>query len=138
MNSEVLSAMKISAQGMKIQGERLKISAENMANSQTTSSIPGGDPYARKTISFKNVMDKELGARIPEVKDVKQDTADFPIEFDPDHPAANEEGYVKKPNVNPLVEMMNAKEAQRTYEANLGLIDQSRTMMMRTIDLLRR
>lgn len=137
MQSEIFAAIKIASQGMRIQGERIKVTSENLANSATTGTTPGADPYQRKTISFKNALDREMGLVVPMVNKVGRDDADFPIEFNPDHPAADENGYVKMPNVNSLMEMMDAREAQRTYEANLGLIEQSRSMMSRTIDLLR-
>ena len=96
------------------------------------------DPYRRQLISFKNVMDKESGVRLVEVDDIGfDDTSDFKLKYMPEHPAANEEGYVKMPNVNTLLEMNDMREAQRSYEANLGMIEQSRSMVMRTIDLLR-
>lgn len=136
--NDILAAMKISSQGMRIQGERLRVASENIANSGTTGTAPGEDPYQRKTISFKNELDRELGVYLPEVYEIGRDDADFPMEFAPDHPAANDLGYIKTPNVNSLIEMMDAREAQRTYEANLGLIEQSRRMITSTVDLLRR
>jgi len=71
------------------------------------------------------------------IRSVKMIKPRFNLEFAPDHPAANEEGYVKTPNINTMIEMMDIREAQRSYEANLGLIEQSRAMITRTIDLLR-
>ena len=138
MSSEIINAMRVSALGMKAQGTRLRVITENVANAQTTGSTPGADPYRRQTITFKNEMDRELGARVPLVHDIGVDRkAPFPIEYLPDHPAADENGYVKMPNVNALVEIMDVREAQRSYEANLGMIEQARSMMSRTIDLLR-
>lgn len=136
--SDIMNAMQISAMGMKAQGARIRVISENMANAQTTGSTPGADPYTRQQISFKNILDKEAGVKLVEVNDITQDTSKpFPLEYLPDHPAANEEGYVKMPNVKTMIEVMDAREAQRTYEANLGMIEQSRNMVMRTIDLLR-
>ena len=138
MGSELLNAMQISASGMRAQGTRIRVISENVANANTTGETPGSDPYRRQTITFKNVMDDELGVRKVEVDDIDEDReAPFPVKYIPDHPAADENGYVKMPNVNTLIESMDAREAQRSYEANLGMIEQSRTMVMRTIDLLR-
>lgn len=138
MGSDILSAMSISAQGMRVQGTRVRVSTENMANANTTGLTPGADPYQRKTISFKNALDKELGVNTVRVDKIGVDTRnDFPERFMPEHPAANAQGMVKMPNVDPLVEMMDIREAQRSYEANLGMIEQSRAMAMRTIDMLR-
>src|SRR3546814_5427487 len=97
----------------------------------------GGDPYRRQLVLFRNVLDRNLNAELVEVRRVEKDMSDFRLEYDPNHPAANQDGFVEMPNVNPLVEMMDMREAQRSYEANLNMIDVTRSMMSRTIDLLR-
>ncbi len=138
MSSEIMNAMKISAMGMRAQGTRIRVIAENVANANTTGETPGADPYRRQTISFKNEMDRELGIRGVEVNKIGVDRqTPFPMKFMPDHPAANVDGYVKFPNLNSLVEVMDVREAQRSYQANLGMIEQAKSMVMRTIDLLR-
>jgi flagellar basal-body rod protein FlgC len=138
MSDDIFSAMKISAYGMRAQGARIRVITENVANSDTTGLKPGEDPYRRQTISFKNELDKEAGVRLVQVDDIGQDkNSQFPIKYLPDHPAANAEGYVKMPNVNSLIEMADMREAQRSYEANLGMIEQARSMLSRTIDMLR-
>ncbi len=109
-----------------------------MANASTTGLTPGSDPYQRQTISFKNELDRELGLNTVRVEDIGVDTeTPFPLEYMPDHPAADADGYVKMPNVNTTLEMMLIREGQRSYEANLGMIEQSRAIINRTIDLLR-
>jgi flagellar basal-body rod protein FlgC len=136
--NDVMNAMQISAQGMRVQGTRIRVITENVANSDTTGLTPGSDPYRRQTITFKNRMDRELGVDLVEVADIGEDMKKpFALKFLPDHPAANADGYVKMPNVNTMLEMADVREAQRSYEANLGLIDQARGMISRTIDLLR-
>lgn len=138
MSNDVLNAMTISAHGMKAQGARIRVITENVANSDTTGLTPGADPYRRQTISFKNEMDRKQGIKLVEVEDISVDReAAFALKYIPDHPAADDQGYVKMPNVNTLIEMMDIREAQRSYEANLGMIEQARTMITRTIDLLR-
>lgn len=138
MGGDIVDALMISASGMRAQGTRIRVISENLANSETTGLTPGADPYRRQTISFANELNREMGVRMVEVNDIGEDTeTPFTLEFKPDHPAANEEGYVKMPNVNSLLEVMDAREAQRSYEANLGMIEQSRAMISRTIDLLR-
>ncbi len=138
MSGDVLNAMMISAHGMRAQGARIRVISENVANADTTGKTPGADPYRRQTITFQNELNREMGLRLVEVDDigVDQDTP-FSLKYNPDHPAADAEGYVKMPNVNTMLEMMDIREAQRSYEANLGLIEQSRAMVSRTIDLLR-
>ncbi len=138
MGSELLNAMQISASGMRAQGTRIRVITENVANANTTGNTPGADPYRRQTITFKNEMDKQLGVNQVRVDDIDTDRkTPFSLKYIPDHPAADEKGYVKMPNVQPLIEMMDIREAQRSYEANLGMIEQSRSMVQRTIDLLR-
>lgn len=138
MSSEILNAMTISTMGMRAQGTRIRVITENVANADTASNVPGEDPYRRQIITFKNTLDKELGVKIVEVSDITTDKkAPFTEKYMPDHPGADERGYVKMPNVNSLIEIMDIKEAQRSYEANLGMFEQSRTMMMRTVDMLR-
>ncbi len=138
MSGDITNALMISAHGMRTQGARIRVIAENIANADTTGLTPGADPYTRQTISFKNEMDRELGLRLVDVNKIGVDNkTPYKTKYDPDHPAANEDGYVKLPNVNEMIEMMDAKEAQRSYEANLGVIELSRGMISRTIDLLR-
>jgi flagellar basal-body rod protein FlgC len=134
---ELFDAMAISASGMKAQGQRMRVVSENIANSETVASTSNGDPYRRKTISFENRLDRAEGFRKVDVKRVGQDQSQFRVKYDPTHPAADDKGYIKLPNVNTLIETMDMREAQRSYEANLGAIEISRTMMMRSLDLLR-
>lgn len=130
-------SMRVAAAGMKVQSARLRVTAENLANAESTASTPGGDPYRRKTVSFASRLDRELGTELVDVKRYGVDRSAFPMRYDPGHPAADERGYVKEPNVNPLVEMMDMREAQRSYEANLNAQQQARAMLQKTLDLLR-
>ena len=134
---DLLSSFKISAAGMKVQGLRLRVIAENLANAASLPTGPGKSPYRRKNIIFENVLNRELGLNLVEVKKVGVDRSEFNSRFDPNHPAADDKGYVKTPNVNSLVEVMDMREAQRSYEANVEAIRSSRSMLMRTIGLLR-
>jgi flagellar basal-body rod protein FlgC len=129
--------MLISAAGMRAQGERMRIIAENLANANTLPMSPGEDPYRRKLASFKNVLDRELGVHLVKAGRMRTDPSEFAVKYDPEHPGADERGYVRLPNVNALVETMDMREAQRSYEANLTMIEAVKQMMMRTIDLLR-
>ena len=120
-----------------IKGERLKVISENIANADSISPVQGGDPYRRKIVTFQNVLDRKLGADLVRVKGVELDKSEFKKNYNPGHPAADKNGYVSLPNVNPLIEMMDMREAQRSYEANLRIISVSKSMLTRTIDLLR-
>jgi flagellar basal-body rod protein FlgC len=134
---DLMESLMISAAGMRVQGERLRVISENIANVDSVSEVPGGDPYRRKTITFKNALDREMGVNLVKVKKVGLDPSEFTRKYDPNNPAADRSGYVKLPNVNSLIEMNDMREAQRSYEANLKVIEVSRGMLQRTIDLLR-
>jgi flagellar basal-body rod protein FlgC len=130
-------ALGIAASGMDAQTTRLRVIAENLANQDTTGSSPGADPYRRKTVTFENRLDRQLDANTVRVRQVGRDAADFPLHYDPSNPAANAEGYVKLPNVNSLVEVMDMREAERSYSANLAVMQASHSMLTRTIQLLK-
>jgi flagellar basal-body rod protein FlgC len=137
MGMDLMKSIKISAAGMKAQGVRLKVIAENLANADSISPVAGGDPYRRKVVTFQNVLDRNLGADMVKVKNIGTDKSAFREKYDATNPAADANGYVKLPNVNALVELMDMREAQRSYEANLRIVDVSKNMLTRTIDLLR-
>jgi flagellar basal-body rod protein FlgC len=122
---------------MKTQGSRLRLIAENMANADSLGKTPGADPYRRKVMTFENELDRSLGLEMVKVDRVVSDPSDFELRYEPNHPAADDKGYVKLPNVNTLIELSDMREAQRSYEANLKVIEASRTMLTRTIDILR-
>jgi len=130
-------ALNIGARAMDVQTMRLRVIAENLANQDTTGSTPGADPYRRKTISFENRLDREIGADVVRVKQLGRDGSEFPQRYDPANPAANSDGYVKMPNVSNFVEVMDMREAERSYSANLAVVQASRSMLTRTIELLR-
>ena len=137
MADDLFTSMKLSAAGMKAQGTRLRIISENIANADSLPTEPGQNPYRRKIITFRNVMDRNVGQNVVKVDKVRPDSSEFQRRFDPSHPAADAQGYVQAPNVNALIEMMDMREAQRSYEANLGAIRTSRAMLQGTIDILR-
>ena len=116
----------IAVSGMKAQAERLRVISENMANADSVGIRPGEDPYRRQVVTFKNYVDEVLPDRSP-----------FQMKYMPDHPAANAEGYVAMPNVNPLVEMMDMKEAQRSYDANMSMMQTARDMNSKILDVLK-
>lgn len=131
------NSMYIAANGMKVQGDRLRVVAQNIANAESTGETPGADPYRRKTVTFKNVLDKEMGVDKVQVSKYGVDKSDFRKKYEPGHPAADAQGYVLYPNVDSMVEMMDMREAQRSYEANVNVIDVTKGMLQQTIGLLR-
>lgn len=134
---ELSKALSISARGMDAQTERLRVIAENLANQDSTGSFPGATPYRRKTAVFSNVLDRALDTQTVQVKAVVPDNSAFPQKYDPSNPAADATGYVATPNVNSFVEMMDMREAERSYSANLNVLQASRSMLNRVIDILK-
>jgi flagellar basal-body rod protein FlgC len=137
MADDFNTVMAISASGLSAQTARMRIIAENLANANTTPSNPAQQPYQRQIITFRNVFDRVQGAHTVAVAGVVHDKSPFGKRFEPTNPSADKNGYVQVPNVQTLVETMDMREAQRSYEANLTVIEASRTMMARTMDLLK-
>ncbi|MCB5173571.1 flagellar basal body rod protein FlgC [Microvirga lenta] len=131
------ASSRLAGAGLEAQSTRLRVISENIANAQSTGKTAGSDPYARKTITFRSELDRALGAASVQVKEVGVDQAPFKMEYDPGNPAADENGFVKMPNVNMLIEMADMREANRSYEANLQMMKQARSMISGLIDLLR-
>ena len=138
MSSELMSALSAAASGLRAQTVRIRLSAENLANADTTAVTPGGDPYRRKAPVFRAYFDREMGVDRVKVAGEREDTKPFPVRFDPSHPAADPTGYVKLSNVSALIEMADIREAQRAYEANLNVVEASRAMLTGVAQLLRR
>ncbi|MGE6742138.1 flagellar basal body rod protein FlgC [Allorhizobium pseudoryzae] len=131
------ASLKIAGSGMEVQATRLRVVSENIANARTTGDTPGADPYRRKTITFGAELDKVSGADLVGVKKLGTDQSKFVEEYDPGNPAADDRGMVKMPNVNMLIEMADLREANRSYEANIQTIKQTRELIAATIDLLK-
>jgi flagellar basal-body rod protein FlgC len=134
---DLMLSMKQAVAGLKAQSGRIRVISENLANAESTATNPEKDPYRRKISTFRQVFDRELGAHVVETGRVRVDQSDFKRRLDPGHPAADANGYVKLPNINPLIESMDLREAQRSYEANLNVISATRRMLARTLDILR-
>ena len=137
MSSELMSAMTAAATGLRAQTVRIRISAENLANADTTATTPGGDPYRRKAPVFRTFYDREAGVDTVKVTGTRGDQSPFPEKFEPGNPGANAQGYVKLSNVSSLTEMADMREAQRAYEANLNVVEASRAMMLGITQLLK-
>jgi flagellar basal-body rod protein FlgC len=116
---------------------RMRIISENIANADSLAPSAGGDPYRRRIVTFNSVLDRELGAHIPELGQVQTDSTDVSIRHEPGNPAATAQGDVKYPNGNPLIEMTDLRDAQRSYEANLNVITATRRMVQRTLDIIK-
>lgn len=134
---DLSKTLHISAAGMRVQGTRLRITAENLANADSTAVSPDGQPYRRKVVTFRNALDRSLGADVVSVARISEDQSDFIRRYSPGHPAADAQGYILTPNVSPVLEMGDVRQAQRSYEANLNVIKSSKAMIQGTIDVLR-
>ena len=134
---DFLKSMQIAASGLRAQAGRMRVISENIANADSTPARPGADPYRRKVPTFSSEFDRVLEARTVGMGKVATDKSDFRLKYEPGHPAADANGNVKYPNVNSLVEMMDMREAQRSYEANINVITASRRMIQRTIEILK-
>jgi flagellar basal-body rod protein FlgC len=131
------TSIGIAATGLHAQSARMRVIAENIANADSTATTPGGDPYRRRVPTFETVMNNELGGRVVTMGKLALDQSDFNSRYEPGHPAADAQGYVQYPNVNTLIETMDMRQAQRSYEANLNVVTISRQMLGQTLDILR-
>jgi flagellar basal-body rod protein FlgC len=129
--------MGIATSGLRAQAGRMRVISENIANADSTAVNPGGDPYRRKVPTFSSTLDRTLDAKVVTLGRTKPDNSSFRVRYEPSNPAADAAGNVKYPNVNPLVEMTDMRDAQRSYEANLNIISATRRMIQRTLDILK-
>jgi flagellar basal-body rod protein FlgC len=130
------SVLAVASSAMRAQQSRMRVIAENIANSESTAKSPGADPYRRQMPVFEPIG-VEGGGQGVRMSKVTPDTTAFKLEYAPGHPAADKNGYVKLPNVDPLLESLDMREAQRAYEANLNVIETARTMQSHILDLLK-
>jgi flagellar basal-body rod protein FlgC len=134
---DLIKSIAIAASGLRAQSGRMRVLSENIANSESTAQEPGAEPFRRKIPTFRSQVDRSLDARVVGLGPVRNDTSEFRSKHMPGHPAADTNGNVKFPNVNPLIEMTDMREAQRSYEANLNIIGATRRMIQRTLDILK-
>jgi flagellar basal-body rod protein FlgC len=134
---DLLKSIAVAASGLRSQSGRMRVIAENLANADSGPASAGADPYRRKIPTFQQRFDRELEAQVVGLGRVQRDSSPFRTKFEPGNPVADAAGNVRMPNVNALVETMDMREAQRSYEANLNLISSTRRMIQRTIDILR-
>jgi flagellar basal-body rod protein FlgC len=130
-------SMGIATSGLRAQAGRMRVISENIANADSTASTSGGDPYRRKVPTFSSELDRTLDAQVVAMGRIKPDQTAFRVKHEPSNPAADAAGNVKYPNVNPLIEMTDMRDAQRSYEANLNIISATRRMVQRTLDILK-
>ncbi|KQP09204.1 MULTISPECIES: flagellar basal body rod protein FlgC [unclassified Methylobacterium] len=134
---EFLKSLTIAASGLKAQSGRMRIIAENIANADSAPSGVGAEPYRRKIPTFTQHIDRETGASMVEAGRVRRDPSPFRTKYDPGNPSADARGEVRMPNVNGLIENMDMREAQRSYEANLNMVTATRKMINATLAILK-
>ncbi len=134
---DFIKSIAIAATGMRAQGGRMRIISENIANADSTATTAGGNPYRRRIVTFRSELDHELDAHVVAMGRVAPDNSDFLVRHEPDNPAADAKGDVKYPNVNPLIEMTDFRDAQRSYEANLNVVSATKRMLQRTLDIIK-
>ncbi len=134
---DFFKTLTIAASGLRAQAGRMRIISENIANADSTPQSSGADPYRRKIPTFRSELDRTIDTQLVELGKVQTDNSAFRLKYEPGHPAADASGNVKYPNVNPLVEMTDMRDAQRSYEANINVISATRRMLQRTIDILK-
>ena len=134
---DFFKSIAVAASGLRAQAGRMRVISENIANADTTATKKGDAPYRRKIVTFQKALDQEMGVNTVQLGRVKRDKSDFRLQYEPGHPMADAKGYVQKPNVDTLIENVDMREAQRSYEANLNVITSTRRMLARTLDILR-
>ena len=134
---EFSKSLAVAAAGLKAQSGRMRIIAENIANADSAPASAGAQPYRRKIPTFTSHLDDETGARLVEASRVRRDPSAFRTKYEPGNPAANARGEVQMPNVNALIENMDLREAQRSYEANLNMVTATRKMLAQTLAILK-
>jgi flagellar basal-body rod protein FlgC len=134
---DFLKSIAVAAAGLRAQSGRMRIIAENIANAASMPSRAGEEPYRRKIPTFRQAFDQALGAETVSLGAIRRDQAPFKTEYAPGNPLADAKGYIQKPNVDSLIETLDMREAQRSYEANLNVIGTSRRMLARTLEILR-
>jgi len=135
--NDFVRSMGIATSGLRAQAGRMRVISENIANADSTAPTAGGDPYRRKVPTFSSALDRTLDAKVVTLGKIRPDQTAFHIKYEPSNPAADTTGNVRYPNVNPLVEMTDMRDAQRSYEANLNIISATRRMIQRTLDILK-
>jgi flagellar basal-body rod protein FlgC len=136
-SSDFARSMAIATSGLRAQAGRMRVISENIANADSTAQGPGGDPYRRKVPTFSSALDRTLDAKVVTLGKIRPDQSSFRVKYEPSNPAADASGNVKYPNVNPVIEMTDMRDAQRSYEANLNIISATRRMIQRTLDILK-
>jgi flagellar basal-body rod protein FlgC len=137
MIDPIEAAINVATSGLEAHSTRMRVISENLANSESTGSTPGANPYTRKTVTFTDEMDQATGVDMVKVGSIGYDRSPYRVEYDPGNPAADANGFIKLPNVNLITEMADMREANRSYSANIQVVKQARELYTMTVDLMR-
>ncbi|MDT8399366.1 MAG: flagellar basal body rod protein FlgC [Pseudomonadales bacterium] len=130
----LFSVFEISSSAMTAQSQRMNVTASNMANADSVSG-PDGQPYRAKQVVFETMARNAGDIGGVRVAAVVEDAAPLRLEYQPNHPLADAQGYVSMPNVEPVHEMVNMISASRSYQANIEVMDSSKQLLLRTLTL---
>lgn len=134
----LFKGLEVSVSGMQAERVRIDIGTSNLANINSTRA-ENGQPYRRKVPVFESILDSE--SKIPvykvKVKEIQTDMSEFKLKYDPTHPDALQDGYVRLPNIDPLREMVDLMTAIRSYEANLTAFNTHKDMILKSLDIIR-
>lgn len=137
MLDPIQTSLRLAGSALDAQSVRMRVVSENIANAHTTASAPGEEPYRRKTVTFGAEMSRQDRVSYVAVKKVGTDETPFRVTRDPGNPAANGKGEVMLPNVDPILELADMREANHGYQANLQVIRQARELFSMTLDILK-
>lgn len=137
MLDPIQTSLRLAGAALDAQSIRMRVISENIANAHTTSSSPDEEPYRRKTVTFSAEMDRQDRVSYLTVKKIGRDESPFRVIRDPGNPAADAKGEVKMPNVDPILELADMREANHGYQANLQIVRQAREIFSMTLDVLK-
>jgi flagellar basal-body rod protein FlgC len=134
----LFKGLEVAQTGLSTQKYRLDIIASNLANANSVTDT-GSEPYRRKIPVFREVLDKEQGIELSKVaiEAVVEDPSPFKLKYDPSNPLADEKGYVRLPNIDPMREMVDMISAMRTYEANLTAFNTHKDMLLKSLEIIK-
>lgn len=128
--------MKIAGAALGAQSTRIRVIAENIANTDTVYK-QGVEPYRRKRVLFESVLDRANSADLVQVREIAEQNSPPVKKFDPNHPYADSQGYVSYPDISALVEIADLRDAERSYKANVQVVEGAKRFVKAMLDIIR-
>jgi flagellar basal-body rod protein FlgC len=128
--------LKLASSALGAQSTRIRVISENIANSDSVYS-DGRTPYRRKITTFEAVFDRKMAGEQVRVRRISHDPSESPRRYEPSHPRADGAGYVQYPNVQPLIEMADMRDAERSYRANVQVVETAKRLFRNALDIIR-